>query len=218
MVISKKSPPPSCNIICNNHVIKQVDQFKYLGSVITSDGRPNKEVRKRIAMAKNAFSKMKPLFTNHNVTLSTKLRVLKCYVWSLMLYGCECWTISKEIQGKLEATEMWFLRRILKISWREMKTNKEVLEMAGTDRTLMNTIRKRQLEFLGHVIRKKEMEHLTLTGKIEGKRSRGRQRRTLLDSLVEITPDKRKLDFIHLADNREEWRNMVVNVCTRLDT
>ena len=73
---------------------------------------------------------------------------------------------------------MWFLRRILKISWTEKKSNQEVLEMANKERSMMKTIRKRQMKFMGHVYRKGGMEHLSMTGKIEGKRSRGKQRLT----------------------------------------
>ena len=108
--------------------------------------------------------------------METKLRVLQCYVWSTLLYGCECWTISKELETRLKATEMWFLRRILRISWTDMKSNTQVLQMAGIERSLMKTIKRRQLEFLGHILRKDELEKLVLCGKIEGKKSMQRQK------------------------------------------
>ena len=73
---------------------------------------------------------------------------------------------------------MWFLRRIFKISWTEKKSNQEVLGMANKERSMLKTIRKRQMKFIGHVYRKGGMEHLSMTGKIEGKRSRGRQQLT----------------------------------------
>ena len=74
--------------------------------------------------------------------MDTKYRILRTYVWSILLYGCESWTITNSITKKLEATEMWFFRRILKISWTEKKSNQEVLEMANKERSLMKTIRK----------------------------------------------------------------------------
>ena len=76
--------------------------------------------------------------------------------------------------GKLEAAEMWFYRRMLRIPWTAHVTNEEVLRKIGTERKLLPTVRKRQLEFLGHVMRKESLENLTLTGRIEGKKSRGR--------------------------------------------
>ena len=153
--------------------IKQVNQFKCLVFTITSDGNCDTEIKKRIAIAKDTFSKLSTVFKNRNISMETKLRVLQCYVWSTLLYGCECWTISKELETRLKATEMWFLRRILRISWTDMKSNTQVLQMAGIERSLMKTIKRRQLEFLGHILRKDELEKLVLCGKIEGKKSIG---------------------------------------------
>ena len=71
---------------------------------------------------------------------------------------------------------MWFLRRMLRVSWTEKRTNLEILNTASTARKLMSNVKRRQAEFLGHLMRKGKLEHLLTTGKIEGKRSRGRQR------------------------------------------
>ena len=104
---------------------------------------------------------------------TSRLIVLKTYVWSTLTYGCECWTITSDIEKKIEAAEMWFIRRMLRISWAEKKTNVNVLREGNVQRSLMKTIRKRQMEFLGHVCRRRGLEFLSLTGKVEGKRDRG---------------------------------------------
>ena len=70
-----------------------------------------------------------------------------------MLYGCETWTVSKKMKKRLEAAEMWFIRRIMRIPWVERKTNEEALQIAGTTRELMTTVKRRQLGYLGHVLR-----------------------------------------------------------------
>ena len=183
MVVSKKSLNPICNLTSKGEKIKQVQKFKYLGYMITSDGRCDTEIKRRIAVAKDCFSRMNSVLSNKNISMNTKIRALKAYVWSVLLYGCECWNISTEMRKRLEATEMWFLRRMLGISWKEKKTNNTVLETAGIGRSLLKTIRERQLKFLGHINRHNGLEHLALTGKIEGTRSRGRQRITNLESL-----------------------------------
>ena len=108
---------------------------------------------------------MKSIFTNRNIRLKTKFNVLRAYVWSVLLYGCECWTLTQDLERRLEATEMWFVRRILKISWTERKTNEEVMEMSGYKRTLLRHIRKRQLNFFGHIIRADGLEKQLLCGK-----------------------------------------------------
>ena len=134
-------------------------------------------------MAKDTFKKMKHIMRNMNICTATKIRVMKAYVWSVLLYGCECWTISKEMEKKLEAAEMWFLRRMLQISWTEKISNDEVTRRAGVTPSLINTVRRRQMKFVGHVYRKDGIEKIAMTGNIEGKRSRGRQRLTYFQSL-----------------------------------
>ncbi|GFN88709.1 hypothetical protein PoB_001521500 [Plakobranchus ocellatus] len=100
------------------------------------------------------------------------------------MYGCKAWTISKQIQNKLEATDMWFLRRMPRIPWIAKKTNERVLNEANKRRSLVRTIRKRQATFLGHVMRRGKLEYLVITGKFEGKRSRGRKREKIMDGLA----------------------------------
>ena len=216
MLITKKSNNTIIDLKYKGMSIKQVHKFKYLGCEITSDGRWHTEIIKRIALAKNTFRKMSPLLTNNSISWETKSRVLRCYVWSTLLYGSECWTITKELQNKLEAAEMWFWRRILKISWTHKVSNKDVLIRAKTQRTLMETIRKKQLEFLGHLCRKKGLEHQLLTGKIEGKRDRGRQRTTYMDSLKLLTNEKNAGTLLQKTDDRENWKTLIVNVCNQI--
>ena len=220
MTISKTPQAPICNLQSNGKKVKQVNRFKYLGYSLTSDGRCTSEVQKRIATAKVTFKKLSTIMTNRNIKMNTKYRILKAYVWSTLLYGCECWTITNSIKMKLEAAEMWFMRRILKVSWTERKSNQEVLEMAGQKRSLMNTIRKRQMKFMGHIYRKNALEHLGITGKVEGKRSRGRQRVTYVDSLNRwATSGKMNNNqFMTASYDRVGWKIMAANACSRPDT
>ena len=198
MVVSKQPNPPRCNITINNETLKQVEQFKYLGSILTQDSRCNQEIKTRIAIAKQAFSKMKNFLTNLHISLHSRIRAMKTFIWSTLTYGCETWTISKESKKKIEAAEMWFYRRMLRIPWTARKTNIEVLNLANTTRELTQKIRKRQLSFLGHIIRRQSIEHLALTGKIDGRRARGRQRLKYLDTIVEDRgSQKRKTSEAH---------------------
>ena len=142
-----------------------LESFSYLGSVVTSDGRSDHDIKQRIGRAKTVFGNMKKVLLSQRIKLTTRLRVLYCYVWSVLLYGCETWTISETMKERLRAVEMWFLRRMLKISWTEKKSNLEVRRAAGVQRTLMMTIRQRQLDFFGHVMRRKGLEALVVTEK-----------------------------------------------------
>ena len=115
---------------------------------------------------------------------------------------------------------MWFIRRMLRISWRAKKTNEFVLKKAGVKRSLNQTIRKRQMEFLGHLNRHKGLEHLALTGKINGKRSRGRPRITFLESLNSWATENKmdNISFLRLSENRDNWHNVITDVCSRPGT
>ena len=212
-MISKKKDSPICEIFINGERIKQVETFKYLGSWFTSDAKSETDIKTKIGMAKTAFAALKHILTNRHITMKTKIRVLECYVWPVMLYGAETWTISKAMKKTLEAAEMWFLRKMMKISWTEKKTNELVLEMAGTQRKLMSTICKRQLQVFGHIMRKNGIENLVTTGKVEGKRSRGRQRMTYISSLLtDLKGVTSELELIQSTNNREKWKSIVVNV------
>ena len=97
------------------------------------------------------------ILTARNISIVGRLRVLKCYIWSTLLYGCETWTISGDMITKLEAMETWFYRRMLRISWKEKVTNVEVYRRMNTSTSLLIDIVHRQLTFLGHILRKGEL-------------------------------------------------------------
>jgi hypothetical protein len=217
MCVSKNKIIPTCKVYINREPIKQVNRFNYLGSIITPDGRCDEDIKMRIALSKQAFQKMSPVLKNRTISIDTKTRVLKCYVWSILLYGSECWTISKEMEKRLEATEMWFLRRMLNVPWTARETNESILKRTKSKRLLINTIRYRQLKFLGHIIRKGCIEHLVLSGKINGKKDRGRPRIKYLENM-NLWIEKQgytKIDFLHAAQDRKNWRIMLANVCNR---
>ena len=136
MVISKKNCMPACNIVMNGTVLKQVHKFNYLGSLITSDGRCINEIKRRMAQVKASFQNMKSILTNKRMSLGVRKRVLQCYIEPilLLLYGCESWSMTKQTLTSIEAMEMWFLRRMLRVSWTEKRTNDRILHGPKSDR------------------------------------------------------------------------------------
>ena len=99
--------------------------FKYLGSILTNDGRYTCEIKCRIAMAKAALNK-KTLFTS-TLDLELRKKLVKCYVWSIALYGAETWTLRAVDQKHLKSFEMWWWRRMEKSSWTDHVRNEEIL-------------------------------------------------------------------------------------------
>ena len=108
------------------------------------------------------------MLTARDINNQTKLRFIKCYIWSTMFYGCETWAISEAMKKQLEAVEMWFLRRMRKISWIKKVTNEDILRRAQNERQLMKQIVKRQSSFLEHIVRKGSIEYQVVTEKVEG--------------------------------------------------
>ena len=213
MVISKSDEDTRTHIAVNGEELEQVTKYKYLGSIVTQDGRCVDEIKTRIAIAKTAFNKVKSLVTNRSISVGLRKRFIKSYVWSTLLYGCESWNMSKEMERRIEAAEMWFFRRMLKISWTERVTNEAVLQRAGACRELMKTIRQRQLRFLGHVMRMGQLESVCVMGKVEGRRGRGRPRIKLVDTLAKaVGGGTTPAQLLQMTERRSDWRSMVANV------
>ena len=212
MGITKRRERLMVNLNIEGAALYQVDKFRYLGSLVSEDGRCDDEIRARIGMAKSDFGSMRRILTNMSLGGQLRLRLLRCYVWSGLMYGCESWNISTEMQKKLEATEMWFLRRMWRVPWTARRSNVEVLRMAGTSRMLLSTIRKRQLKYLGHVLRGRSLEKDCLLGMIEGTRARGRQRRKYMDAINTLVGRGCIGEVVRLAGDREGWRAIVANV------
>ena len=135
MVTSKKDTREQLEITVNAR-LEQLKQYTYLGSLITHDGRCIQEVKKRIAQAKGAFWKTGELLRG-NMNIKLKLRLIKCYVFSVLAYAVETWTYSIEIKRRIRAFEMWTYRRMLKISWTERVTNETVKQRVNVEEDLV---------------------------------------------------------------------------------
>ena len=156
---------------------------------------------------------MKNLFTNTNISLQTWVRLLKTFVWSVLMYGFKTWTLSNPTKKRLEAMEMWLYRRMLRIPWTAHRTNESILAQINTHRELLPKIRKMQLTFLGHIIRQESLEHLTLSGRIEGTRARGRQRQKYLNSIQQdLQTGNSPAQLIQIARDRPRLRGLIAHV------
>jgi len=134
------------------------------------------------------IKKKRALFTS---TLNLKLRkkLVKCYIWSMALYGAETWTLRAVDQKYLEGFEMWCWRRMKKISWTDHVRNEEVLLRVKEQGNILHEIRKRKANWIGHILRRNCLLQRVIEGKIKGgievTGRRGRRRRKLLDDLKE---------------------------------
>ncbi|KAG1672188.1 Nuclear receptor subfamily 2 group E member 1 [Nymphon striatum] len=191
------------NITLKGRKLEQVRQFKYLGSILDDEGKCTKDVKARIAMAKQAFMKRKELLIK-NISLYLKKRLVKSLIWSVALYGSETWTIRVDERSKLEAFEMWVWRNMLKIKWSDKISNEDVLKLVDEERAMMGTIHKRQRKWIGHILRSENMLRDVMEGHVMGRRQRGRQRIKMLDGMKD---GKSYAELKEESQDRNTWRD-----------
>lgn len=170
----------------NEKEVEQVSTYTCLGTIVNEQWGHSQEIKSRIEKARAAFIQMSKLFKTHNLNLQLKLRLLRCYIFSILLYGVESWTLTEATTKKLEAFEMWTYRRILKISWMDKISNKQVLQRLNKETEIIHTVKCRKLEYLGHIMRnetKYKLLKCILQGKAHGRRGAGRRRISWLKNL-----------------------------------
>ncbi|XP_073824763.1 FERM domain containing isoform X3 [Musca autumnalis] len=153
MIISKKNNFENMNITIHNTPLERVSSFKYLGFSINDQWDNSKEIKCRIEMARDTFHKYKRVLTSHDSNIATKTRFIKAYIWPVLLYSVEVWTLKAIDVKRLEAFEMWIYRRILKIPWIAHVSNDEVLRRLNKTRELFDHIKRRKISYLGHIMR-----------------------------------------------------------------
>ena len=204
MTFTRQEIEPT-KIKINEKELEEVTSFKYLGQQIMKNGKSEKEINTRIAIAKSQFSQLSNILTSQRTTLTTRLRILKCYVHSVLLYGAETWTLNITTEKKIQSFEMWTFRRIGKISWKERKTNEEVCNILGIQPSLLNQIKTRKLKYFGHTTRHPSIQKEVVEGYVDGKRKRGRPARAWIDDIKDWT-GLPAAECTRRAREREEWR------------
>ena len=210
MHVNGKATPP--NIQVNNIDLEYVKNFKYLGSIKSNDGTCLQDIKTRIAMAKQKMVQLNNIWKDRGIPLFLKLKILKCLIWPVVLYGCEAWTLRKEESDKLKAAEMWFYRRLLRVSWTDKRTNESVLEELSVQRQLLQEIDRRRLRYIGHANRSTSTNLMStvMMGKVQGKRKRGRPPTSYIGNVIDASGLTMQ-ELVHLSTEREEWRNLVTS-------
>ncbi|WP_419593826.1 hypothetical protein, partial [Thiolapillus sp.] len=138
----------------NGQKLETVTNFKYLGSVITDEGS-KPEILCRIAQTTAALTRLKPVWTDKSISLSSKIRLMRSLVTSIVLYACESWTLTAELQRGIQAMEMRCYRKILHILYKDHVTNEEVpakiQQAIGPHGDLLTIVKRRKLQWYGHV-------------------------------------------------------------------
>ena len=161
----------------NGQKLCAATSFMYLGAVVSDDGS-KLEVLSRIAQATAALTKLKPIWREKNISLGSKVELLRSLVISIFLYACESWTLTAELEKRTQAFEMRCYWWLMNISYKDHVTNEEVrrkIQAAiGEYDELLTVVKKRKLRWFGHVSRSSGLAKTILQGTVKGKRKRGR--------------------------------------------
>jgi len=185
--------------------IDVVKDFILLGSQINSNSETHPEIARRLAMGRASMAKLDQIWKDRDISLATKIRLVKALVFSIVAYGAESWTVKTPDKRKIDAFELWCWRRLLRVPWTARSRNSEILEAVGNPMSLYGVLLNQKMRYFGHVIRANGMEKCIMLGMTEGTRSRGRPRRRWIDEIMDET-NLQMRELIDRVNNREEWR------------
>ena len=159
-----------------------------------------------------ALTKLKPVWNDRSISLSSKIRLMRSLVTSIFLYACETWTLTAELQRRVQAIEMRFYRKILRISYNDHVTNEEVRakiqQAIGPHEDLLTTVNRRRLQWHGHVSRSSGLAKTILQGTVKGRRRQGRQRKRWEDNIREWTVREAQEG----SGEQGKWRKLVAKL------
>ena len=156
--------------------METVTDFILGGSKITEDGDCRHEIKRHLLLGRKVMTKLSSILKTRNITLPTKVRLVKAMVFPIVMYGCEGWTIKKAECQRIDAFELWCWRRLLRVPWTAMRSSQSILKEISSEYSLEGLILKLKLQFFGHLMQRTDSFKKTLVlGKIEGERRRGWQ-------------------------------------------
>ena len=161
-----------------------VADFIFLGSKITVDGDCSHEIKRRLLLGRKVMTNLDNKLKSRDITLSTKVRLVKVMVFPVVIYGCESWTIKKAEHRRIDAFELWCWRRLLKVPWTARRSNRSILKEISHGSSLEGLMLKLKLQYFGHLMRRADSFEKTLMLGKTGDR-KGRQRTRWLDGITD---------------------------------
>ena len=153
--------------------METVADFIFLGFKITADGDCSQEIKRRFLLGRKVMTNLDSTLKSRDVTLPTKVRLVKAMVFPVVMYGCESWTIKKAEHRRIDAFELWCWRRLLRIPWTSRTSNQSILKEISPGCSVEGLMLKLKLQYFGHLMRRVDsFEKTLMLGKIEGRRRR----------------------------------------------
>jgi len=180
--------------------METVADFILGGSKITADGDCSHEIKTHLLLGRKIMTNLDSILKSRDITLPTKVHLVKAIVFSVVMYGCGNWTIKKAEHQRIDSLEQRCWRRILRVPWTAGRSNQSILKEISPEYSLEGLMLKLKLQYFGHLMRRTDsLEKTLMLGNVEGGRRRGQQR-------------MRWLDGIKLVMDREAWRAAVHGV------
>ena len=160
----------------DEETVETVSDFIFLGSKITTDGDCSHEIKRRLLLGRKVMNNLDSILKSRDITLPTKVRLVKAMVFPVVMYGCESWTVKRAECRRIDAFELWCWRRLLRVPWPARRSNQSILKEISPGISLEGMMVRLKLQYFGHLMRRVDsLEKTLMLGGTGGKRRRRRQ-------------------------------------------
>ena len=155
----------------NGERVERVSGFIFLGSKITADGDCSHEIKRRLLLGRKVMTNLDSIFKSREITLPTKVHLVKAMVFPVVMYGCEIWTVKKAECRRIDAFELWCWRRLLRVPWTARRSNQSILKEISPGCSLVGLMLKLKLQYFGNLMQRVDsLEKTLMLGGIGGRR------------------------------------------------